>query len=58
MGSRLTRRGGPADQNIKWRLSEHEVAEFLTKTERKATLLDRCYLLFEEYLQEKTCVYI
>ena len=41
------------------RLSEEYFAEFLTKTERKESkntqnlLLDRCYLLFEEYLQER-----
>ena len=35
------------------------MAEFLAKTEQKSakmckTLLNRCYLLFEEYLHEKT----
>ena len=39
--------------------SKYEIAEFLTETERKKckntqkTLLDGCYVLFEEYLQEK-----
>ena len=46
------------------RLSEDEVAEFLTETERKENkntqniLRDICYLLFEEYPQERPCVYI
>ena len=42
------------------RLSEDELAEFLTKTERKEInknthniLLDGCYLFFGEYMQEK-----
>ena len=45
-------------------LSKDEFAKFLTKTERKERkntqnlLLDRCYLLFKEYLQEKNCIYI
>ena len=48
----------------KWpsRLLEDEIAEFLTKTERKETknkqniLLDGCCLRFEGYLQDrKTC---
>ena len=46
------------------RLSEDEIAEFLTETERKENkntqniLLDICYLLFEEYPQKKTlCLY-
>ena len=40
-------------------LSEDEIAEFLTKTERKKSqntqniLLNACYLLFEEYLHKK-----
>ena len=41
-----------------------EIAEFFTTTERKKCknmqniLLDGCFLLFEEYLQDKRCVYI
>ena len=41
-----------------------EIAEFFTTTERKKCknmqniLLDRCCLLFEEYLQEKRSVYV
>ena len=41
-----------------------EVAEFLTKTERKKSkntqniLLDGCYLLFEEYLHGKKICFI
>ena len=40
------------------RLSEDEIADFLMNTERKESkitqniLLDGCYLLFEEYVQE------
>ena len=43
-------------------LSEDKIAEFLTQTKLKRCkhaqniLLDGCYLLFEEYLQEKTSV--
>ena len=43
------------------RLSEDEIAEFLTKTERKKfkitqnILLIGCFLCFEEYLQENVC---
>ena len=46
------------------RLSEDEIAEFLTETERKENrntqniLLNICYLLFEEYPQKRPCVYI
>ena len=47
------------------RLSEDEIAEFLINTERRESkirqiiLLDGCYLLFEEYVQEKkNCFYI
>ena len=45
-------------------LSKDEIAKFLTKTERNEskntqnTLLDVCFLLFLEYLQEKTPVFI
>ena len=47
-------------------VSEDEIAEnfFLTKTERNESkntqnkLLNKCYLLFKVYLQEKTCGYI
>ena len=46
-------------------LSEDEIAGFLFKTEWKESkntqgilLLDGCYPLFENYLQEKTCVCI
>ena len=41
-----------------------EIAEFFTTTERKKCknmqniLLDRCCLLFEEYLQDKRSVYV
>ena len=41
-----------------------KIAEFLIKTERKICknmqniLLDGCYLLFEQYLQENTSFYI
>ena len=41
-----------------------EVAEFLTKTERRKSkntqniLLDGCYLLFEEYLHGKNICFI
>ena len=46
----------------KWwrsRLSEDEITEFLTKTERTKcnVLLDRYYLLFKQYLQEKSSFY-
>ena len=53
-----------ADVAVYSRLSEHEIAEFLTETERKENkntqniLLDICYLLFEEYPQKRPCVYI
>ena len=46
------------------RLSEDEIAEFLINTERRESkirqiiLLDGCYLLFEEYVQEKQTVFI
>ena len=46
------------------RLSENEIAEFLTKTERKESkntqniLLDWNYLPVEEYLQEKKPMFI
>ena len=46
------------------RLSEDEIAEFLINTERKESkiteniLLDGYYLLFKEYVQEKTFLYI
>lgn len=46
------------------RLSKDEFAKFLFKTERwerkntQKLLLDICYLLFDEYLQEKNCIYI
>ena len=46
------------------RLSEDEIAEFLTETEWKENkntqniLLNICYLLFEEYPQKRPCVYI
>ena len=45
-------------------LSKDEIAKFLTKTERNEskntqnTLLDVCFLLFLEYLQEKKPVFI
>ena len=45
-------------------LSEDEIAEFLTKTERKKSLntqnilLNACYLLYEEYLHEKKNLYL
>ena len=52
----------------KWwrsRLPEDEITEFLTKTERTKCnnrqnihLLDGYYLLFEQYLQEKSSFYI
>lgn len=44
--------------------SEDEIAEFLTKTERKKCsntqkmLLDKFHLIFRQYLQERTSVYI
>ena len=49
---------GLPGQLDKWRswLSENEIAEFLTKPERKICkntrniLLDECHLLFEDYL--------
>ena len=57
----ISRRAGVA---VYSRLSEDEIAEFLTETERKENkntqniLLDICYLLFEEYPQKRPCVYI
>ena len=54
----------PAGLAVYSRLSEDEIAEFLTETERKENkntqniLLDICYLLFEKYPQERPCVYI
>ena len=45
-------------------LCENEVAEFLTKTERKESkntqniLLDGCYPLFEGYLQEQKAAFV
>ena len=57
----ISRRTGVA---VYSRLSEGEITEFLTETERKENkntqniLLDICYLLFEEYPQKRPCVYI
>ena len=57
----ISRRAGVA---VYSRLSEDEIAEFLTETERKENkntqniLLNICYLLFEEYPQKRPCVYI
>ena len=57
----VSRRAGLA---VYSRLSEDEIAEFLTETERKEKkntqniLLDICYQLFEEYPQERPSVYI
>ena len=60
MGNRFVSRSGRQAELNKWRsgLSE-EIAEFLTKTERKKfknaqnVLLDGYYLLLKEYLREK-----
>ena len=57
----ISRRAGVA---VYSRLSEDEIAEFLTETERKENkntqniLLNICYLLLEEYPQKRPCVYI
>jgi len=39
-------------------LSEDEIAELRENRNAQNILLDICYILLEEYLQEKPCVYI